>query len=288
MEEGERLRKLLEFQREEITEHYIYSALARRAKGQNQKVLTRISGDELGHYNVWKSYTGYDLRPSFFSILKYRVISYLFGITFTMKLMEGGEKRAEKVYSEVLQDIPEKDKIIKEEITHERALINMIDEERINYIGSMVLGLNDALVELTGALAGLTFALRNTKTVAIAGFITGFAASLSMAASEYLSQKSEIKGKNPGISAFYTGFAYIITVLLLIFPYFIFKNYIVAFGTTILVVFFVVYLFTFFVSVIKEISLKRMFLEMIGVSLGVAVISFLIGWAARVLFHIAV
>ena len=57
----------------------------------------RISDDELGHYNVWKSYTGYDLKPSLFSILRYVVNSYLFGITFIMKLMEGGEKKAEEV-----------------------------------------------------------------------------------------------------------------------------------------------------------------------------------------------
>ena len=55
----------------------------------------------------------------------------------------------------------------------------------------MVLGLNDALVELTGALAGFTLAFRNTCLIAMAGFITGIAASLSMAASEYLSTKSE-------------------------------------------------------------------------------------------------
>ena len=39
----------------------------------------------------------------------------------------------------------------------------MLDEERLRYIGSVVLGLNDALIELTGALAGLTLALQNTQ-----------------------------------------------------------------------------------------------------------------------------
>ena len=71
----------------------------------------------------------------------------------------------------------------KSEQEHEAALIELIDEERLRYISSMVLGLNDALVELTGALAGFTFALGNTTTIAMAGFITGSAATLSMAAS---------------------------------------------------------------------------------------------------------
>ena len=54
----------------------------------------------------------------------------------------------------------------------------------------MVLGLNDALVELTGTLAGLTFALANARLVALAGIITGIAATLSMAASNYLAERA--------------------------------------------------------------------------------------------------
>lgn len=114
--------------------------------------------------------------------------------------------------------------IVKDEDEHEKQLIDLIDEERLRYVGSMVLGLNDALVELTGALAGLTFALRNTHVVAMAGLITGVAASLSMAASEYLSTKSEEGAKNPLKASVYTGSAYVLTVLFLIFPYLFFTN----------------------------------------------------------------
>jgi len=97
--------------------------------------------------------------------------------------------------------------------------IDMIDEERLRYVGSMVLGLNDALVELTGALAGLTLALQNTRLVAMTGLITGVAGSLSMAASEYLSTKSEGGVKEPFRASVYTGFAYVLTVIFLILPY---------------------------------------------------------------------
>ena len=53
----------------------------------------------------------------------------------------------------------------------EKALLEMLDEERLKYVGSMVLGLNDALVELTGSLAGFTFAMQNTKLIALSGLI---------------------------------------------------------------------------------------------------------------------
>ena len=62
-------------------------------------------------------------------------------------------------------------------------------------------GLNDALVELTGALAGLTFAFKDSRTIALAGLITGISASFSMAASDYLSNKADDDGKNPTRSA---------------------------------------------------------------------------------------
>ena len=42
---------------------------------------------------------------------------------------------------------------------NESALLQLLDEEKLRYTGSIVLGLNDVLVELTGALAGLTLAL---------------------------------------------------------------------------------------------------------------------------------
>src|SRR5690606_11013439 len=98
-----------------------------------------------------------------------------------------------------------------EEQEHEQALIGMLDEDRLQYVGSMVLGLNDALVELTGTLAGLSFALQNNKLVALSGLITGISATFSMASSEYLSARSE--GDNNAIkSALYTGVMYIFAV----------------------------------------------------------------------------
>jgi VIT1/CCC1 family predicted Fe2+/Mn2+ transporter len=105
--------------------------------------------------------------------------------------MEKVEGKAEAIYEEISKYVPAAIDIEKDEKEHERKLINLIGEERLKYVGSMVLGLNDALVELTGALAGFTLAFRNTRLIAMAGFITGIAASLSMAASEYLSTKSE-------------------------------------------------------------------------------------------------
>jgi len=158
----------------------------------------------------------------------------------------------------------------------------------VKYVGSLVLGLNDALVELTGALVGLTFTLQNSKLVGVAGLVTGIAASLSMSASEYLSQKSEKTEKNPLKASLYTGIAYLATVLILSAPYLLLSDYRLSLAVMFLSISLIVYVFTFFISITKETSFRRMFLEMILISLGVAAVSFVIGWFARIVFGIEV
>jgi len=138
---------LITFQKNEITEHHVYRRLAHKVKGRNSEILDRISKDELRHYSKWKEYTLTEVPPSKLTILKFLIISKIFGLTFALKIMEEGEEKAEEVYASVTAAIPEANDILREETEHEELLVGMIDEERISYIGSMVLGLSDALVE---------------------------------------------------------------------------------------------------------------------------------------------
>jgi VIT1/CCC1 family predicted Fe2+/Mn2+ transporter len=274
-------------QRSEITEHFIYQKLSQSTKDpHNTEILKRISGDELAHYNFWKKYTGEDVKPSKLKIWAYYLTSRIFGITFGIKLMERGEEQAQETYENISRSVPAAESVLEDEEKHERELIDLIDEERLRYVGSMVLGLNDALVELTGALAGLTFALQNTRVTAMAGLITGIAASLSMAASEYLSTKTEEHKKNPLKASVYTGSAYVITVLFLIFPYLIFTDLYLCLGVTILNAIVVIFIFTFYISVAKDIPFKKRFLEMAAISLGVTTLTFTIGFVIRTFLNI--
>ena len=221
------------------------------------------------------------MKPCRWRLFFYLLVAYVLGLTFAIKVMERGEEEAEGLYSSLAEKFPQAKEIARDEFEHEKLLVNMIEEERIKYVGSMVLGLNDALVELTGSLAGLTFALQNTRVVGMAGLIMGIAATLSMSASEYLSQKSEADRSTALKAAFYTGVAYVITVVLLVVPFFLFSSYLLALSVTLVNVVLVVYIFTYFIAVVKEVSFKAMFTEMLAVSLGVAFVSFFIGVVAR-------
>lgn len=280
---------ILTAQKNEITEHFIYEKLSRSVKDpHNRNILKHISSDELKHFNFWKKYTHEDVKPDKLKVWKYFLISRIFGITFGIKLMERGEEQAQVTYEKISKFVPDAKGVVKDEDEHEKQLIDLIDEERLRYVGSMVLGLNDALVELTGALAGLTLALQNTRLIAMTGLITGIAASLSMAASEYLSTKSEEDSKNPFKASVYTGSIYVITVLFLIFPYLIFTNFYLCLGFTILNAIIVIFIFTFYISVAKDISFRNRFVEMALISLGIAALTFAIGFLIRIFLNVEV
>ncbi len=278
---------LLISQRNEISEYHIYKKLADIEKNEhNREVLEKIANDELRHYQVWKKYTNTEVKPSLLKIWWYYLISRILGLTFGIKLMEKNEDKAQNKYRNIIKEIPEAARIEAEENEHEQKLISLIDEERLSYVGSIVLGLNDALVELTGALAGFSLALQNSRLVALTGMITGIAASLSMAASEYLSTKSEKGSKNPVKASVYTGIAYVFTVIALIMPFMFISEPLIALSITLLTVMIIIALFTYYVSVAMELPFLKRFLEMALISLGVASVTFGIGFFIRKIWNI--
>lgn len=282
-------KKLLRFQRNEITESIVYEKLAQIEKNpENKEVLLRISADERRHYDILRKHTGQNVRPSRRRIFKYYWMARILGLTFAIKLMEEGEADAKLNYSGY-KDYPDIQEITIDEEQHEYFLIDLINEERLNYMGSVVLGLNDALVEFTGALAGFTLALNDSKLIALTGSITGIAAALSMASSEYLSTKSEGGELNHALKASsYTGIAYICTVVALVLPFILISNVFVALGCMLAIAFVIIALFNYYYSVARGESFRKRFSEMAILSFSVAAISFLIGFLLKKLTGIDV
>lgn len=267
------------FQQGEVTEATVYRRIAARTKNDdNRATLLRIADEEAKHARIWESYSGKTMQPEKLKVLHYSLIARVFGFTFAVKLMERGEEHAQVSYEELAKEVPEALSVRDDEESHEQALLAMLDEERLSYVGSMVLGMNDAMVEMTGTLAGLTLAMQNTRLIALSGLITGIAATLSMASSEFLSSKSE--GRPDALkSASYTGIAYLITVALLILPYLLFDetHYLWALATMVGTVLVIIAVFNYYVSVAQDLPFKKRFFQMAGISLGVAALSFVIG-----------
>lgn len=282
------MRAVRKAQMDEMTGAVLYAFMAHREKKEeNRALLEKMAADEKRHAAVWRAVTGEELQPRRGKILWMKVLTVVMGFTFVVKTMQKDEQLSSEAYENMKKELPQAAALLEDERRHETELYGLLDEERLHYVGAMVLGLNDALVELTGAIAGVTFALANTRLVAMTGIVTGISATLSMAASNYLAERAS---GNPNAlkSSAYTGAAYLITVALLVLPYLLLPEpmYVAAFTVMIAVVLCIILFFNYYLSVAKEEPFLRRFGEMALISLSVAVISFLIGLLAKQLLGI--
>lgn len=284
--EAKLLKSIITAQRIELTEYHIYHKLADLTKdAANAEILRQIGDHEKRHAAFWKAKTKTEVTPYRWKILKTVFLARILGPTFVLKQMEKNEGTGSKLYNSLSNDFPETKQLSEDEATHEKQLINMIHEERLNYVGSIVLGLNDALVELTGALAGFTLALGDTRVITLAGLVTGLSAAMSMAASDYLSSKAE-GDETAKKSAVYTGVAYLITVILLILPFLLLSSKFLALGITLGEAVLIIYAFNYYLSVAKDLPFRERFTEMTLISLSVAALSFLIGYGLKFLLGV--
>ena len=282
---------LLSQLRNELAEAAIYARLARLEKDpENKRILIGISEDEATHARVIAGILGREAQISSFKVAWTVLCARIFGITFTLKAMERGENTAGEIYRRILRTYPQLAILAEDEDRHEAKLIDMLNDERLNNMGAIVLGLNDALVELTGALAGFTFAIGDTARIAKLGLITGLAAAMSMAASAFLSARAgaqagaeseEGEGGSAMKTAAYTGIAYILTVLLLVAPYAFISSASAALGTMLLGAFGIIAFFNFYLSVARSTSFWRGFSVMAGISTIVALVSYGFGYLLR-------
>jgi len=281
-------KQILEAQRAELTEHLIYLKLADSCKDENNaRILREIGEQELEHSKYWENKSGIKVKPDYARIRRTVFMARLLGLSFVLKQMEKREGTGSKLYDELSTVYPETKLFSEQENAHEQQLLAMLDEEKLQYVGSIVLGLNDALVELTGALAGFTLALGNTRIISLAGLVTGISAALSMAASDYLSTKAEGDSR-AAKSAVYTGISYFLTVILLILPFLLMPSKFGALVVTLSIAVLIIFCFNYYISVAKNLSFKPRFIEMTTISLGVAAFSFFIGYVLNQLLGVNV
>ena len=123
----ETIKFLLELQQNEITEHAIYLNLAKFVKKEDDKqILINIGGEEFTHAKILEKYTNKKLKPQKFKVFIYFILSFIFGYTFVIKIMESGEKSAEYIYSKIVDEVPDAKTIAFEEYEHENKLISIL------------------------------------------------------------------------------------------------------------------------------------------------------------------
>lgn len=161
----------------------------------------------------------------------------------------------------------------------------MARKNYFHYAGATVLGMHDALVSLTGLIAGLTFALADRYTIILTSIIASITASLSMGASNYLAMRAN-GVPHPITAALYTGTAYTVTCVALIMPFFILSDIFTAMWLSMLIAIIIIFLFNFILGRIQHRPFIKNFIEMLVVCTIVSVVAFGIGWCANVFLGI--
>ncbi|WP_333639391.1 rubrerythrin family protein [Pyrobaculum aerophilum] len=280
--------KLVEVAREaaldEYKEYVTYSVLARVERNKARRaVLERLAEQEREHFQFWNKFAGVKPPAWRFRLYAYFMafLRLILGVTFVAKLMERGEEEAIARYksAEPLLSGPDREalrRIIKDEEEHERALIAQLDEAIVKYMGALVLGLADAIIEITGAHAGTLGTTNNTVAAGVIGLIVGVGAAISMASASYLQTKHEV-GKSPSVAALVTGVGYIAAVALMSLPYFLIHDVYLAFAASIAVGVMLTFLLTFQSAVYADRDFKFEFLQTVGLLLGTAFLTYLLG-----------
>jgi hypothetical protein len=125
----EMLRIARTLQKEEITEHHLYTALSSAVKDpHNRDVLLRMAREEYEHYEIWRRYTEETLGPDQGKIRLYYLLSRMFGLNFGIKLMERLEGRSADTYTALIASFPEAELILPRKKQHEEQVIALIDK----------------------------------------------------------------------------------------------------------------------------------------------------------------
>ncbi len=274
---------------EELFAWRIYTALAQRMTDvENTRRLKELAAQERQHCDFWLDVIGRPESSIRTPGVKYRLLliaSRVLGPAFTIRWLERGEDKAIKSYGDLLGEhalTPEQrariERMLTEEQEHEEFLATGVKDERRQYLGAAVLGLNDALVELTGGLTGLVSSIGDPKLIGFAALVVGIAASMSMAASNFLSVDiGEADDVKPGKAAAYTGTAYIVVVIALVLPFFLLGDRHTALLLSWAAGVVVIAAFSFYSSVMQGVSFVRRFGVMLALGVGVAIASYFIG-----------
>jgi len=273
----------------EYTDSKLYERLSKTVPSSSPfaSVLMHLSDTEHKHYEFWRKYAPQE-EPKLDKVKLYWVLFLrrVLGLTFASRFLDRHESSVVKEYRALAGLIPESDKAAFEEMVadeqeHEMEFAKKIESAAIRYISFIVLGLADALVEITGIHAGSLGVYNKTEYAGLAGVIAGAAASLAMASAAFAQAKQGFQG-SARLSALYTGISYFVTAIILASPYFLTPVPIIALFVSLSLAVIILALITYYSTVISGKPFARDFIEILLIMFGVTVALYVIGYVAGV------
>ncbi len=282
--------------KDELTDHTVYQKLATLGIERNQgfkDILAKLAATELGHYEFWKKYAPDEkIKVARVKVYLAILVRLLLGTTFAVRYLERNETNVIRRYREVSNLIPPEDgerfqQMLADEEEHEKGFEFQIQSGLVLYISFVVLGLADAVVEISGIHAGSLGIYNSTRLAGLAGVVAGAAASVAMASAAFAQAKQGFQG-SARLAASYTGASYFATALVLASPYFFTDKMTLALGVSLFLAVLIVAFNSFYSTVISGKAFRRDFFEITGVMAGATVALYILGLIIRYVFGITV
>jgi VIT1/CCC1 family predicted Fe2+/Mn2+ transporter len=194
------------FYQDEINDHLTYQKLVGDARKTSFDVhMRRIAGMEHRHATFWKTMLESQqvelpiVRVNRVRLWILRLLRIVINPVLLVSLLELGETSAVKRYlyffNHANLETREKERlkqIILEELEHETYFKQTARSLGVGNLRDFVLGMNDGLVEILGAVTGLSAVYpHNPLLVAVSGLIVGIAGALSMGIGAFISVRSQ-------------------------------------------------------------------------------------------------
>lgn len=307
-------RRMMErdFARDELRDSAVYARLAADERDPGARgLLLMLSAAEKDHAKDWQALLGERVRAGTNSVwLRAKVsemllVRRLFGISFVVKYLERHERYGLARYEAALKDhsLTARERklihhIMKEDRAYESTLLRQAEAYRgeLVYSQSIILGLNDGLVEVLALIAGIAVVATSSFTVVALGLLAGVSGTLSMTGGAYLSAKSEelvARGKGGGMTtpikeAAYCGFWYFIGALIAVLPFLAGMTGLWGDLVSMVLVAAALAVASSVIAIMSGTSIRKRATEMVAISLGAAVVTIAIGLLARHYFGFTV
>jgi VIT1/CCC1 family predicted Fe2+/Mn2+ transporter len=269
---------------DEWSDFTLYDRLAKTVQSDSPfaGVLHELSRTEHGHFEFWRKYVP-DEQPKLARLKLYWILFLrrFFGLTFATRYLDRHEASVVSKYQSIAPMIPESDRsafeaMVADEKEHEKAFAMKVESSAVRYIAFVVLGLADALVEISGIHAGWLGLFEKTEIAGLAGIIAGGAASLAMASAAFAQAKQGFQG-SARLSAVYTGVSYFITAVILATPYFLTTNMIAALAASLTLAVVILAITTWYSIVIQQKFFLKDFVEILAILFATTIVVFLLG-----------
>ncbi len=225
----------------------------------------------------------------------------LFGITLAIKLMEYNENKI--LGSLRNSDLRHRNSAIGRILADEREKKLALESRILGYssilsnIRDVVFGMNDGLVEILAATAGIGAAIQQPLLVIVAGLIVAISGTLSMTGGAYLSTeyqntidaKRAARGPlSPIRSASYVGVSYMLGAIVPLLPFILGMSGYRAISVSIAVTAVVLVAVSSVISVVSDTSISERALKTLLITLGISAITIALGIYARSYMHLAI